>query len=419
MAKISPFKGWRYNPEIIQSLEDVFVPPYDVITPKEQEQYYARSPHSYIRINLNNAPGSERYFSSANILNMWIGSGVLVEENQPAIYILSQSFKINGSMVDRIGCVCSLELSELGDTVLPHEQTIDKHLDDRYKLMESTASNSGQIFMCYKDEEMILEIIYSNIKSEPSIRVDLDGVEYKIWPVTDKTTVQNYVSGLSSKTLVIADGHHRYKTALKYAENHNNQDSKHVMVTLVNSQNPGMQIMPTHRLLKGIEKSIEYIKKEIEQYFDYKEFKGAEKLLYEMDMLENQKSIIGLFHKETNTGLLLEFKSWDILESKMSDQSKSLRELDTNILHSFLLKDVFKIDTNRQEDLKHLSYLRGNKPALEMLKKEENYDVACFVNPPSLDDVFSIAESGETMPQKSTYFFPKVYSGLITRCFNK
>tara|TARA_B100001559_G_scaffold273419_1_gene242887 strand:- start:237 stop:1094 length:858 start_codon:yes stop_codon:yes gene_type:complete len=285
--------------------------------------------------------------------------------------------------------------------------------------MESTASNSGQIFMCYKDEEMILETIYSNIKSEPSIRVDLDGVEYKIWPVTDKTTVQNYVSGLSSKTLVIADGHHRYKTALKYAENHNSQDSKHVMVTLVNSQNPGMQIMPTHRLLKGIEKSIEDIKKEIEQYFHYKEFKGAEKLLYEMDMLENQKSIIGLFHKETNTGLLLEFKSWDILESKMSDQSKSLRELDTNILHSFLLKDVFKIDTNRQEDLKHLSYLRGNKPALEMLKKEENYDVACFVNPPSLDDVFSIAESGETMPQKSTYFFPKVYSGLITRCFNK
>ena len=419
MAKVSPFKGWRYNPEIIQSLEDVFVPPYDVITPKEQEQYYDRSPHSYIRINLNNAPGSERYFSSANILNMWIGSGVLTEEDQPAIYILSQSFKINGSMVDRIGCVCSLELSELGDTVLPHEQTIDKHLDDRYNLMKSTAANSGQIFMCYKDEEMILETIYSNIKSEPSIRVDLDGVEYKIWPITDKTTVQNYVSGLSSKTLVIADGHHRYKTALKYAENHNSHDSKHVMVTLVNSQNPGMQIMPTHRLLKGIEKSIEDIKKEIEQYFDYKEFKGAEKLLYEMEMLENQKSIIGLFHKETNTGLLLEFKSWDILESKMSDQSKSLRELDTNILHSFLLKDVFKIDTNRQEDLKHLSYLRGNKPALEMLKKEENYDVACFVNPPSLDDVFSIAESGETMPQKSTYFFPKVYSGLITRCFNK
>ena len=138
-----------------------------------------------------------------------------------------------------------------------------------------------------------------------------------------------------------------------------------------------------------------------------------------MDMLENQKSIIGLFHRQTNTGLLLDFKSWDILESKMSDQSKSLRELDTNILHSFLLKEVFNIDTTRQEDLNYLSYLRGNMSTINMLDKEEDYDIVCFVNPPSLDDVFNIAEGGETMPQKSTYFYPKVYSGLVTRCLNK
>ena len=103
----------------------------------------------------------------------------------------------------------------------------------------------------------------------------------------------------------------------------------------------------------------------------------------------------------------------------MSDQSRELRELDTNILHSFLFKEVFNIDTNRQEDLNYLSYLRGNKSAIKMLDKEEDYDIVCFVNPPSLDDVFNIAEGGETMPQKSTYFYPKVYSGLVTRCFNK
>ena len=103
----------------------------------------------------------------------------------------------------------------------------------------------------------------------------------------------------------------------------------------------------------------------------------------------------------------------------MSDQSRELRELDTNILHGFLLKEVFKIDTNKQEDLKYLSYLRGNKSAIRMLDNEEDYDVVCFVNPPSLNDVFNIAERGETMPQKSTYFYPKVYSGLVTRCFNK
>ena len=419
MAKVAPFKGWRYNPENINKIEDVFVPPYDVITPDEQQQYYRKSPHSYIRINLNNTPGSERYFSAANTLNMWIGSGILLEEDQPAIYVLSQSFELNGTMVNRVGCICSLELSELGETVLPHEQTIDKHLDDRYDLMKSTKANSGQIFMCYKDDDMILEKIYNNIKSEPSTQATLDGVDYKIWPIINEAIIEKFVNGMRSKTLVIADGHHRYKTALKYEKNHDGLDSKEVMVTLVNSKNPGMQIMPTHRIIRGIELSITDIKKEVGHFFSYNEFQGVEKLLIEMDKADSQKNILGMYHRKSNTGLLLKFEAYDLLKSKMSDQSRELRELDTNILHSFLLKEVFNIDTNRQEDLNYLSYLRGNKSAIKMLDKEEDYDIVCFVNPPSLDDVFNIAEGGETMPQKSTYFYPKVYSGLVTRCFNK
>ena len=419
MAKVAPFKGWRYNPENINKIEDVFVPPYDVITPDEQQQYYRKSPHSYIRINLNNTPGSERYFSAANTLNMWIGSGILLEEDQPAIYVLSQSFELNGTMVNRVGCICSLELSELGETVLPHEQTIDKHLDDRYDLMKSTKANSGQIFMCYKDDDMILEKIYNNIKSDPSVQAALDGVDYKIWPIINEAIIEKFVNGMRSKTLVIADGHHRYKTALKYEKNHDGLDSKEVMVTLVNSKNPGMQIMPTHRIIRGIELSITDIKKEVGHFFSYNEFHGAEKLLIEMDKADSQKNILGLYHRSSNTGLLLKFEAFDLLKSKMSDQSRELRELDTNILHSFLFKEVFNIDTNRQEDLNYLSYLRGNKSAIKMLDKEEDYDIVCFVNPPSLDDVFNIAEGGETMPQKSTYFYPKVYSGLVTRCLNK
>jgi len=419
MAKVSPFKGWRYNSENINRIEDVFVPPYDVITPDEQQQYYRKSPHSYIRINLNNAHGSERYFSAANTLNMWIGSGILLEEDQPAIYVLSQSFELDGTMVNRVGCICSLELSELGDTVLPHEQTIDKHLDDRYDLMKSTKANSGQIFMCYKDDDMILEKIYNNIKNKPSVQATLDGVDYKIWPITNEAIIEKFVNGISNKTLVIADGHHRYKTALKYGKNHDGLDSKEVMVTLVNSKNPGMQIMPTHRILKGIRLSITDIIKKVGHFFSFSEFQGVERLLTEMEKANNQKNILGMYHRKSNIGLILKFDAYDILNSEMSNQSKELRELDTNILHSFLLKEVFNIDTNRQEDLNYLSYLRGNKSAVKMLDKEEDYDVVCFVNPPSLDDVFNIAEAGETMPQKSTYFYPKVYSGLVTRCFKK
>ena len=416
MAKVSAFKGWRYNHEIIDDLKNVIVPPYDVITPEEQNQYYDTSPHNYIRINLNNTAGEEKYSSAANTLNMWVGSGVLVEESQPAIYILSQSFLVEGNLVERIGCICALTLSELGDEVLPHEQTIDKHLDDRYKLMESTSANSGQIFMIYDDEKMVLENIYKSMVDKPVIDTKLDGIRYKIWAVKDENLTGQFVGALKNKKLVIADGHHRYKTALKYAKNNSIPGSEKVMVTLVNSKNPGMEILPTHRLIKEKDISIEDIKEMLIKDFTYEECDGVDQLLKRMKKQAGKKCTLGLYHRLSNTGLVLDFKSWDSLARKMPGKSKELRELDTNILHSFLLKNVFDIDTNNQNDLKYLSYLRGNNPPSEMLNAED-YKIACFVNPPSLNDVFNIASKGEVMPQKSTFFFPKVFSGLVTRCF--
>ena len=416
MAKISAFKGWRYNIDNIGNIEDVIVPPYDVITLEEQEGYYNKSPYNYIRINLNNSDGKEKYFSAANFLNMWIGSGILVEESKPAIYILAQSFLVNGKKVERVGCICALTLSDLGDEVLPHEQTIDKHLDDRYNLMESTSANSGQIFMCYDDRKMVLENIHENLKNDPSINAEFDDIAYKLWAVTDTKEIDQFINGLSDKKLVIADGHHRYKTALKYSKNNITSGSDKVMVTLVNSRNSGMDILPTHRVIKESGMTIETVKETISEHFSFEECNGAEELLSKMEDKKDEKCILGLYHRASNVGLLLMFNSWSELEKTMSDKSKNLRELDTNILHTFLLKDVFNIDTNNQEDLKYLSYLRGNKSPVEMLQKQK-YEFVCFVNPPSLDDVFRIAEGGEVMPQKSTYFFPKVYSGLVTRCF--
>ena len=416
MAKISPFKGWRYNEDNIDLFEDVIVPPYDVITREEQDEYYNKSPYNYIRINLNNTKGEEKYVSAANTLNMWIGSGILVEEHKPAIYILSQSFLVDNARVERISCICALTLSELGDDVLAHEQTIDKHLDDRYKLMSSTYANSGQIFMCYRDQKMILEKLHQNLKSDPSMEANLDGVYYKLWPITDTDSINEFVVSLEDKKLVIADGHHRYKTALKYSKNNPSPGSGKVMITLVNSRNSGMDILPTHRVVKESDMTIETVKENISDHFSFEECNGAEELLSKMEDKKDRKCILGLYHRASNVGLILEFNSWSELENTMSDKSKNLRELDTNILHTFLLKDVFNINTNNQEDLKYLSYLRGNKSPVEMLQKQK-YEFVCFVNPPSLDDVFSIAEGGEVMPQKSTYFFPKVYSGLVTRCF--
>ena len=419
MTNISPFKGWRYNNDLIKDSTNVIVPPYDVITDEEQNQYYEKSPFNYIRINLNRLPKDERYYDAADRLAEWKNSGVLTEESQDAIYILSQSFMQNGQMIDRVGCICALELTELGQAVLPHEQTIEKHIDDRYHLMESTHANTGQIFMTYQDDDMILENIFGQLDSDPEIDVNLDDVQYKIWPVTDPLLIKEFQNGMSNKKLVIADGHHRYKTALRYyKQNANINGAEKVMVTVVNSSNPGMNVLPTHRLVSGVTLSIDEIKKGLKPNFKLQEMDIAS-LVSHMENNNISKGTIGIFHKVSNTSLLLNFRCWRCLNTIFKEQCEASQQLETNILHHFVLNEVFGIDTEDQEKLKKLSYMRGNKPTLKLLQDESGFDVACFVQPPSLDEIFTIAQAGETMPQKSTFFFPKIYSGLVTRCFGK
>ncbi len=418
MANIYPFKGWRYNSKLVNDFANVIVPPYDVISPSEQNTYYKKSPHNYIRINLNRSAGEDRYFDAANTLALWKNEGILIEEEKEALYILSQSFENEGKRIDRVGCICSLELTELGMSVLPHEQTNEKHLQDRYKLMETTNANPGQIFMCYQDDDLVLEGIYETLPHAPVIDCELDEIRYTLFVVTDADSISKFKTCISTKDVVIADGHHRYKTALRYYQNNPDiSGAENVMVTLVNSNNPGMNVLPTHRLIKNVKIGIDEIMTSLQTHFDVEWFSGPEKVIKIVEDENNGKGQMGIYHRESNTGLLLNFHSWKELINVFNDQCQAAQELDTNILHSFVMKDVFGVDTSHQQDLKKLSYMRGNKPTINLLKEERHFDVACFVRPPSLDEIFTIAKAGETMPQKSTFFFPKVYSGLVTRCF--
>ncbi len=420
MANIFPFKGWRYNSELIDDLTKVIVPPYDVITPEEQEMLYNRSPFNCVRINLNRRHGKDQYDNAAHHLQDWKSKGVLKHDDKESIYIISQSFEYKGQGIQRIGCICAIELTELGKIVLPHEQTIEKYVNDRFNLMGTTLANTGQIFMCYKDETLGLENIYSELRGNPIIDVVLDEVHYKVWQVTNQKEINRFKEVLSGKDLVIKDGHHRYKTALRFSQNHPEiKGTDKVMATLVNSKDPGMIVLPTHRLLKGINLNINNIISSLEKYFEIEKMTGPNGIVSSMENGVAKKGTFGVYHKESDTGLLLNFNHWDELNIMFSNLSKASRELDTNILHAFVLKHVFNIDTSNQDDLKHVSYIRGNKSTIELLQSGPDYDVACFVMPPTLEEIFSIAESGEIMPQKSTFFFPKIYSGLVTRCFGE
>ncbi|HJM70664.1 MAG TPA: DUF1015 domain-containing protein [Candidatus Marinimicrobia bacterium] len=420
MANISPFKGWRYNSDQIEELSSIYVPPYDVITPAEQELFYNKSPYNNVRINLNRKNGEDQYADAARHLQEWKSKDILIQDKEESIYIISQSFKYKDQEIQRIGCICALKLTELGKIVLPHEQTIEKHIEDRYKLMGTTMANTGQIFMCYKDESLGLEKIYNSLEENPVIDVVMDDVHYRVWQISDIGIINRFRNIMTGKNVVIKDGHHRYKTALRFSQNHPEiMETEKVMVTLVNSKDPGMIVLPTNRLLSGIDFDIHSIVSSLEKDFIIEKMKGLENVVSAMENGIIKKGSFGIYHKESNIGLLLNFNNWENLNIMFSGMSKVSRKLDTNILHAYVLKKVFNIDTSNQRDLKHVSYSRGNESTLELLKKEKDYEVVCCVKPPTLEEIFAISEAGEIMPQKSTYFFPKVYSGLVTRCFNE
>jgi uncharacterized protein (DUF1015 family) len=412
MPKIYPFKGWRYNLDIVSDLSKVISPPYDVISEQDQRNLYDLSPYNFIRIILNNNPPPNRYVDSEKILSEWKTKKILQQDDNEAIYLLSQTFVHGADQINRIGFISKLQISQLGEKILPHEQTISKHINDRYELMKSTQANTGQIFMSYRDKEKIVETIardYNN--KEPIVNINIDGIKYKIWRLIDNNEIDSIKEMMKDKKVIIADGHHRYKTAFQYAQDYPEKyGSDKVMVTFVNAYNKGMSVLPTHRIIHNQEISKNHLLDKISHLFTVQESFSMDDLLLKMKQSEKSNIInIGMISNSKKCYLLTYNgeKNWD---KNLSDASQSL---DVNILHHFILKSGCGIDTNNQNDLNHISYIRGNESPLDLINTIEVFDYIFLLNPPNLDRIFEVAESGETMPQKSTYFFPKVYSGLI------
>ena len=413
MPKIYPFKGWRFNPDIIKDISEVIAPPYDVINDADQSNLYERSPYNYVRIILNRSAGMERYSEAAKTFSEWKKNEILIQDPNPSVYLLCQSFLQGEQKIERTGFITKLRITKLGGEVLPHEQTISKHINDRYNLMKATKANTGQIFMSYRDKTRTVESILRSYKDEiPLVDTILDGIQYRLWSLIDDSQINAIRDVLSGTKVIIADGHHRYKTAYQYAHDHPEiNGSDRVMVTLVNAYNDGMQVLPTHRIIRGKIIDDEQFIEKIKGQFDIEKKSSAKDLLNEMDQRRSSSIInIGVLTRIGNA-YLLSYKGEDNWSHDLSSASLAL---DVNALHRLILKPACGIDTLNQNDLGHLDYFRGNEPPLEMVKSISDYDFIFFVNPPNLDQIFDVAEAGETMPQKSTYFYPKVYSGLVT-----
>ena len=413
MPKIHPFKGWRFNTNIVGDISQVIAPPYDIINDADQAALYDRSPYNYVRIILNRSAGMERYSKAAKTFSEWKKNDILKQDTDSSIYLLCQSFRQEEQQIERTGLITKMKVTKLGGDVLPHERTISKHINDRYNLMKATKANTGQIFMSYRDQKRTVESILGSYKDEiPLIDAVLDGIRYRLWRLTDEGQINTIQDVLAGTKAIIADGHHRYKTAYQYAQDHPEiNGSDRVMVTLVNAYNDGMHVLPTHRIVYGKPIDDDQFIKKIKGRFDIEKKPSTAELLSEMDQCRASDTInLGALTRVGNAYLI----SYKGEENWSSDLSTASQALDVNVLHQLILKPACRIDTRNQHDLEHLAYVRGNEPPLEMIKNASDYDFIFFVNPPDLDQIFEVAETGEMMPQKSTYFYPKIYSGLVT-----
>ncbi|HWP81060.1 MAG TPA: DUF1015 domain-containing protein [Bacteroidota bacterium] len=420
MPIIRPFRGYRYNPKKV-NIHDVVAPPYDVISPEQQTALYEKSPYNVVRLILGRE--EDRYSSAAGFLKKWISENVLIRERESALYLLHQQFDDHsGKAVVRKGFIALCRLEEFEKKiVLPHEKTLSKPKEDRFKLFQATNANFSQIFSLYTDvEKEIDRILNGTEKSEPLIEVLFEDVHNRLWRITEKSVITRVQEAIKDKQVLIADGHHRYETALAYRDLMRSRNPRHtgdelynfVMMFFTNIEDEGLIIYPTHRLVHSLPS------------FDPKEFlRRVEDLFIIRDFREKEDMVIALQSSPVSSfGVALQGEmffylltikpSVDLASVLPSETPPEIRKLDVTLLHSLLLDKVLGISPAAQEQKTSLDYVRKAEEAFAAVDARRA-QLAFIMNPTRIEQVRQVARAGHTMPQKSTYFYPKLVSGLV------
>jgi uncharacterized protein (DUF1015 family) len=436
MAEIIPFRGILYNPEKINDFSDVIAPPYDVISPQQQDQLYQRHPNNVIRLILgkvekNDTLQNNRYTRAAAFLKTWLEERILVRDHLPALYLSSVEFPIETGLITRFGLIALVRLEpfEKG-VVLPHEKTFSKVKSERLELMKACHTNFSPIFSLYSDHNSILKILKpAVVHHKPDMEmVDNNGFLQKLWRITDTSVHQTISKAMSDKTIFIADGHHRYETALNYRDwiaRHtpnfsDNHPANFLMMSLSSMEDPGLVILPAHRILSHVGKeALDAFDKKIEEYFEITAFDFTHR---EMDITldqfiealhsNNERNCIGVYMKNSQAFILLTLKP-EVMEKLFSNEiPESLRNLDVTVLTRLIFMDILGFDQNRLDNEKLIAYSSRDKDAIEMILNGD-YDVTFILNPTKIEQVQQVAQKGLIMPRKSTYFYPKVISGHV------
>lgn len=437
MAKIIPFKGLRYDIDKVGGLEKVVTPPYDIISPEQQKAYYDKHTNSVIRLEYGaqyetDSEHDNRYTRAAAFLRSWMDDGILKHEDKECLYLYEQKFAFLGQEMTYRGFMTLTQLEEFSKgVVLPHEETLSKAKTDRLNLMTATHANFSPIYCLYMDEEGSIRSIIEQI-TENAADISFtaeDGISQNIWIVRDDKIIDAVQKGFANKQLFIADGHHRYETALNFrnkmrSENPEWKESdlfNYVMMMLVDMDDPGLVVFPTHRLVNNVSidevTAVSLLKDDFDIdkiIVDSKTSVLCEAITKDLVALQEKKGFALYFGGEYYYRLRL--RDTSVMQKYLPEKSEAYRNLDVTILHTLILDKIYGIDTENLANQKNLTYTRDPQEAVEAVRSGEQ-QCAFLLNATKVREIKDVSLAGEKMPQKSTYFYPKLVTGIIMNKF--
>lgn len=417
MAVIKPFKAIHYN---LSDISEVVAPPYDVIGKELQEELHEKNPNNIIRLDLNRE--SNPYPAAAAEMQRMVKEKVLVQDSEPAIYPYFQTFKTQGgSVVTRRGFVSWIKLEPFeAGVVLPHEHTLSGPKVDRLNLMMATKASFSQIFTLYGDHSKILEKEYDKLKNaKPYLDGDLDGVKNKIYRITDASVVKIFQNVLGKIPVYIADGHHRYETALEYQKLMHERNPKqngeaaydHIMMYFTNIFDSGLVVYPTHRIIHSLaDFDVEKLMNAVKVNFD---------LTQKADLDELARSLVsagaysfGAILPQRKYLLMKLKKAADVLSIVKENVPPPVKRLDVTLLHDFVLRQTLGVSKEAQEKKLNINYTIDRNEVDDAIQKGKG-QIGFLLNSTKVEQVQEVADAGAVMPQKSTYFYPKLLSGML------
>jgi uncharacterized protein (DUF1015 family) len=450
MAVIAPFRAVRYNAAKVGRMEDVVTPPYDVIDDRAQAAFLAKNPYNMIQLDLSKktsreSRSDERYQKAKALFEEWQQEGIMLRDGRPALYLYFVEYTHpSGRRLTRKGLVSLVQLAEFSEGIVkPHEMTFAGVTSDRLRLMDTCKAHFSQIFSLYSDKtNEIMKTLETSRGSDPLVSViDQDGCRHTLWSVEDPAAINSAQTYFKGKSLYIADGHHRYTTALQLRElarqrGEVTEDSpfNFTVMYLCPMEDEGLSVLPTHRLVRlptdAGDTGVDAICRKLSECFDVEQVGGGSREVLLSEVLSridefnstpsekrSAASLFGLYHSGEDRCLLLMLRP-GCMEKHVGHQPEALRQLDVVVLSDLILEDLLQLSHERceQEDL--IEYFSDPDDALDVAVKESNSEesrvpLLFLMNNTTVEQVKRVADEGLIMPHKSTYFYPKILTGLL------